>query len=200
MAAAAVLLIAALALCARTGTRKDISAARPYPPELAQTALSEPSSTSKPLERVAHVVNLVASHRALPQRPSVSPADVLEIDAAVNPPIVSRLAAADAAFASRLAAADAEEGDGSAPAGAACPEVKFGKDVILKAQTWGTQFTADVTSEGKRVGKIRAQLGDFEQHMRFYTANNKLVATAHKPIFTWGVDQTTVEDWYSMYQ
>ena len=40
-------------------------------------------------------------------------------------------------------------------------------------------LTADVTSEGKRVGKIRAQLGDFEQHMRFYTANNKLVATAH---------------------
>jgi hypothetical protein len=30
-------------------------------------------------------------------------------------------------------------------------------------------LTADVTSEGKRVGKIRAQLGNFEQHMRFAT-------------------------------
>ena len=107
------------------------------------------------------------------------------------------------AHVSRLAAAanatdggeEEEAGGGDRETdGPACPKLALGNKVMLQARTWGAQFTADVKSDNKRVGYIRAELGDFHQHMYFYTTDDRLVASAYKPIFSWGVDRTTVVD------
>ena len=73
--------------------------------------------------------------------------------------------------------------------------MELGSVVKLQAHTWGNHFTADVRgSDDERVGYITAYVGDFHSLMRFFTPSGQLVASAHKPTFTWGVDRTTIED------
>jgi hypothetical protein len=78
----------------------------------------------------------------------------------------------------------------------ACPSVALGSKVKLRALTWDAPFRADVRSgsDGKLLGYIQAELGSFHSHMSFFTPDGKLVAMAQKPVFTWGVDRTTIVD------
>lgn len=91
----------------------------------------------------------------------------------------------------------------------ACPSPSLADTVTLKARTWGLHFTADVINHlpGKKleqVGFVRASIGDWNQLMTFYDDSggvagefdpgDKIVAKAWKPIFSWGVDSTHVED------